>query len=428
MRIRATVAVVLVLVAIGCSSPDRARRGTGPAAPTGASAIDSPMSTIGVAGPMDVKFPPRNETFEFRNQLEAKYQTGLNRAPSSTRVDREGEVVWLQEYIRYRVNGCDHATAVQRVMTQIDGGAPGGICAENRDYVILFPPRNETMDFRLQLETKYQAMGRGLQQTSVDMEGAVIWTQEYLRYRTNECDHATATQKVFAQIDGGAVSATCVPNCRYRVSPSGRDVDGGQQSHFVDLVGEPGGCGWTASSDASWLTFSSDYTSGNNGVSIPYAVAQNVSGGSRTGRINVAWQGGSATHTVHQAGSAFITSFVMTDPFRSGGSPTTECHFRAAGSGTPCTFTATSNLPGSGAYTYNWTATYFYGTQKTVTQIGTSNQFTFNDACGGGGSSPTGESTDLSVTLTVTDSLGNTQTIQSGSGAQPALSVWRFSC
>ena len=96
--------------------------------------------------------------------------------------------------------------------------------------------------------------------------------QEYLRYRTNECDHATATQKVIAQIDGGAVSPTCVPNCRYRVAPPDRELSGGQQTNSFDLIGEPGGCAWTASSDASWLTFSSNLTSGNNSVTIPYTV------------------------------------------------------------------------------------------------------------------------------------------------------------
>jgi len=48
------------------------------------------------------------------------------RSLSTTYVDREGEVVWMQEYIRYRVNGCDHNTAIQRVFAQIDGGPVGG--------------------------------------------------------------------------------------------------------------------------------------------------------------------------------------------------------------------------------------------------------------------------------------------------------------
>ena len=79
----------------------------------------------GVSGKFDVSFPPRNDSFDFRNQLETKYQTGLGRAAAPTFVDREGEVVWTQEYMRYRTNGCDHATATQRVMTQIDGQPAG---------------------------------------------------------------------------------------------------------------------------------------------------------------------------------------------------------------------------------------------------------------------------------------------------------------
>ncbi len=424
MRLHTVIAVVL-LAMVACSSPDRARR----MSPTGPSAATTPgtgpMGLGGISGPMDVLFPSRADSFEFRNQLEAKYQNGLGRPASSTYVDREGEVVWVQEYIRYRVNGCDHETAVARVMTQIDGGAPGGICAENRDFLIQFPPRDQTMDFRRRLETKYQQMGRGLQQTFVDMEGSVIWTQEYLRYRVNECDHASATQKVMAQIDGGAVSPTCVPACRYRVSPPDRELSAAQQNNSFDFIGEPGGCAWTAGSDASWLTFSSALTSGNNSVTIPYTVTQNVSGGPRQGRIRFAWPGGGTSHTVYQAGNAIISSFTMTDPFRGGNNATTECHFRSTA--TPCTFTATSNLPG-GNYVYTWTATYFYGTQKTTTQTGASNQFTITDACGGTGSTATGEPGDLTVTVTITDSAGNTQTITSGEGAQAALRIVKFTC
>ena len=423
MRLHAMFAVVL-LAAVACSSPDRAGR-LSPTAPSAATIDNTPMGLGGISGPMDVHFPSRAESFEFRNQLETKYQSGLGRSATSTYVDREGDVVWVQEYIRYRVNGCDHETASARVMTQIDGGAPGGICAENREFVVLFPPRDQSLDFRRRLETKYQQMGRGLQPSFVDIEGSVIWTQEYLRYRVNQCDHASALQKVTAQIDGGAVAPTCVPECRYRAAPPDRELSGAQQTNFFDLVGEPGGCTWTASSDASWLTFSSDLTSGNNSVTIPYTVAQNVSGGPRTGRIRFAWPGGGGSHTIYQAGSAIISSFTMTDPFRGGSSPTTECHFRSTA--TPCTFTASSNLPG-GSYVYTWTATYFYGTQKTTTQTGASNQFTITDACGGGGSSSTGEAADLNVTVTITDGAGNSQTITSGEGNQPALRIVRFTC
>lgn len=420
------VIAVLVLTSAACSSPERGRLAS-PAGPSATVADATPMGAGGIAGPMDVLFPSRADAFQFRNELETKYQTGLERGASFTYVDREGEVVWVQEYIRYRVNGCDHATAVSRVMAQIEGGAPGGICAENRDFVILFPPRDQAMEFRRELENKYQQMGRGQQSTFVDAEGSVIWTQEYMRYRVNECDHASALQKVFQQIDGGPVAAVCVPACRYRVAPGVNRFNDGQHTSSVDLIGEPGGCAWTASSSAGWLTFDAAYASGSSGVTVPYTVAQNVSGGDRTGRIVFSWTGGTATHFVDQSGSAFISTFTMTDPFRSGSTATTECHFRSTA--TPCTFTASSNLPGGGAYTYVWTASYLYGgVTKTTTQTGTSNQFTITDACGASDATATGAPSDLNVSVRITDSAGNSQTIRSGEGNQPALRVVKFSC
>jgi hypothetical protein len=74
-----------------------------------------------------VAFPPRNEPFDFRLQLEAKYRDGLQRSPSRTAVDTEGDIVWTQEYLRYRVSRCSHQQAQDRVLLQIAGGgiAPG---------------------------------------------------------------------------------------------------------------------------------------------------------------------------------------------------------------------------------------------------------------------------------------------------------------
>ena len=71
---------------------------------------------------------PRNEPLDFRNQLEVKYRDGLRRATVLTTVDREGDVVWTQEYLRYRVNSCGHGVAVQNVLTQIDGRPAPPVC------------------------------------------------------------------------------------------------------------------------------------------------------------------------------------------------------------------------------------------------------------------------------------------------------------
>ena len=211
---RAVVATVLLTLIAGCSRPPERGSAASPTGPTALSAAGgdpTPMGVGGISGLMDVLFPGRNDSFDFRNQLETKYPTGLNRSASATAVDREGEVVWTQEYMRYRVNGCDHGAAMQRVFAQIDGNPPGAICAENPGGQVLFPPRSEALAFRQQLETKYQQMSRAPSSSFVDAEGGVVWTQEYIRYRTNACDHPTSVQKVFSQIDGnGALPrATC---------------------------------------------------------------------------------------------------------------------------------------------------------------------------------------------------------------------------
>jgi len=422
--------VILMAASAACSNgPDR-KVAASPTSPTAAVSGDSTISFAGgVSGPMDVLFPGRNESFLFRNDLETKYQTGLNRGASTTYVDREGEVVWTQEYMRYRVNGCDHATAVARVMTQIDGGVAGGICSAPAEGVVIFPSRADSLLFRQALETKYQQLGRALGQSFVDLEGGVIWTQEYLRYRANSCDHATGESKVFTQIDGGAVPDVCFVPCTLSVNPSTINIDSSPASGSFEVRPNRAGCNipWTSTIDQTWLTTTGSFASGTGFTSpINYSVTRNSNTASRVAKMTFTWTGGSTSFVVNQAGSPFAASFTMTDTFRAGAASVTECHIKS--SSTPCVFTATANLPGGGAYTYNWSASYFYGSQKSPTQNSTSNSFTINEACGGTGSQATGTLADLVITLTITDSLGNTLTIRSNDGSQLALAMKFFTC
>jgi hypothetical protein len=155
-----------------------------------------------------VTFPPRNETLDFRQQLETKYRTGLGRAPGPTFVDVEGTAVWLQEYLRYRVSRCDHAVAEQRVLAQIDGLGIQPVCAQPTS--LSFPIRSDSLVFRQTLEAKYRdGLRRGAGSSSVDVEGEAVWMQEYLRYRVNRCGHADGLTRVFQQIDGRGIAATC---------------------------------------------------------------------------------------------------------------------------------------------------------------------------------------------------------------------------
>jgi hypothetical protein len=157
-----------------------------------------------------VNFPPRNESMDFRLQLEAKYRDGLRRGATSTTVDNEGDVVWMQEYLRYRVNACSHQQASDRVMQQIDGYGVPPVCGSVSSSQVNFPPRNEPLAFRNDLETKYRdGLGRPPLPTYVDREGNAVWVQEYLRYRVGGCGHVQAIDKVMQQIDGRGVQPPC---------------------------------------------------------------------------------------------------------------------------------------------------------------------------------------------------------------------------
>lgn len=415
----------LALTLSACSGSDHRTVASTPTAPTDLAAVTS--GGTGVSGPTAMPSPARNETVDFRNQLETKYQTGLNRSASITAVDREGEVIWIQEYIRYRVSGCDHGTSVQRVMSQIDGGAAGADCGGTPTgaVAVLFPSRADVVTLRQQLETRYQQMNRGLVSSFVDAEGAAIWTSEYLRYRTNDCDHASSVQKVFTQIDGGAAPATCVPvnqACSYRFGAAEEvPAAGGNFSVSIFKMTGTGACTWTVTNSSSFITNVTPTTGEGFGV-VTFRVPQN-NGALRSGNLRFDFAGGSITYQVVQTASPYSVFFTMVDGFKSTGT-TTECEIR--GTATPCTFTASANLPGN--QTYNWRLVYTYGIDKTITQSSSSNTFVLTEACGGSTSSSEGTFIDISMTLTMRDDRGNEVVVQSRQGSQPALRIKVFRC
>ena len=76
----------------------------------------------------DFAFPPRDQTLGFRIELEQVYRVDLGRSPAPTAVDIEGNAVWLQEYLRYRLRGCTDAQASTKVMLQIEGRGIQPVC------------------------------------------------------------------------------------------------------------------------------------------------------------------------------------------------------------------------------------------------------------------------------------------------------------
>jgi hypothetical protein len=408
----------------GCSRDPERSSAVLPTAPSaaGPGSLLGPTSVApgGISGKFDVSFPPRNDSFDFRNQLETKYQTGLGRSAAPTFVDREGEVVWTQEYMRYRTNGCDHGSATQRVMAQIDGNPAGQVCGAPPDGLIAFPPRTDSFDFRQQLESRYQQFGRGASESAVDAEGGVIWTQEYLRYRVNQCDHPTAVQKVFSQIDGGGVAPTCfVPPCIFTVTPTTQAVPAAGGTFTAVITRTSGDCVFGAESLGSFVSLTGGTSGTAAATTLTYTVAPNT-GPERSTQIRVRWINNSTLLDINQAG--FATAFTLTDPQNST-DPTTTCLIRTVA--TPCVLTATG--PVTGTATYTWVVSYQYGTLVSHSQTGTSPSFTFTQTCGGTGATAGGTESPLNVTLTVTDANGTT-TVLSGSGGQPPLTIRFFTC
>ena len=170
----------------------------------------------------------------------------------------------------------------------------------------------------------------------------------------------------------------------------------------VDVTA-PGTCSWTATSNAPFITITSGGSGSGNGT-VTFSVASS-SGAGRSGTLTIAGQ----TVTVNQAGSGVVAAFNLLDPSTTAG-PTNECWFRnLIGQPTTCTLTSTSFPLGPTALvTYTWTVKYTYGTVKTLTQTGSNPQLAITDVCGQATSTNEGAPQPLDVTLTVTDSAGNT--------------------
>lgn len=77
-----------------------------------------------------INFPPRNLSLDFLNTLDDFYRDDLNETAPDSYIDLEGKAVWLQEYLRYRVNGCNNQESTDRVFQQIRGGGTAPICTQ----------------------------------------------------------------------------------------------------------------------------------------------------------------------------------------------------------------------------------------------------------------------------------------------------------
>jgi Putative binding domain, N-terminal len=405
----------LAIAIAGCSRNPEATSSVMSSAPSPLTA--SAPGGDGAWRPAVVAFPPRADGIDFRAQLENKYRS-MGRSPSEVYVDQEGDAVWIGEYYRYRVNGCDHNTAMQYVRLQIDTSVAPPICAvsffpENAIY----PPREESVDFRRQLGKKYQSMGRS-SQSAVDADGIGIWMAEYFRYSSSGCDHATSTQKVLTQVDGNPAPETCLAGCAYRVHGPG-SVRAAGGTFQADPERTSGSCDWLAESEVPWINLSRPVTGGNRSP-LTFTVQPNPDA-PRRGSIRFSYAGGQTTLDVDQGSPSYNLAFEFFDPARSA-TAVTECQIRSTA--TICTLNPVATLP-TVIVNYDWRVEYAYDGSRVRTQVGPLSTMSFTEACGVLGNNVV---VPISVRVIATDAAGNTATIYSGQGAQPALQLRAFAC
>jgi hypothetical protein len=209
-------------------------------------------------------------------------------------------------------------------------------------------------------------------------------------------------------------------SCAFSLSATSVSVGGGGGTSSITIT-TGSACSWTATSNAPFITVTSG-GSGTGSGTVTFTVASNT-GSVRTGTLTIAGQ----SVTVTQHGTPIVVAFQLLNPSAQPG-PTTECRIRSAtATPTTCNLQSTSFTLGSTAIvSWSWSVDYFYVTDKQ--SAGQAPNTSFSDTCGQTGSTADGAAVPLAVTLTVTDSAGNTATATAGSGSQPALTVRLFTC
>ena len=248
-------------------------------------------------------------------------------------------------------------------------------------------------------------------------------------------------QVVITGAQGGKTATATLsvqpPACAYTIAPASQAAAASAGTFTATVGNTSGNCTWTAAADSAFITLSGA-TTGTGAGTINYSVAANT-GVARAGTITIAWSGGSVQLTVNQAASAtpappsaagLVGGFQLFDPAAQKVA-TTECRFRSnfASDPTTCTIQSTSFTLGTNTIVkYDWIVQYTYGGLNNLQQSGSNANFSFSDTCGLPGSTDDGVAQALTVQLTITDSLGSTLTVSSGSGNQPALQVRLFTC
>ena len=168
---------------------------------------------------------------------------------------------------------------------------------------------------------------------------------------------------------GGGGGGSGGGSCTYALSTNGMNALPGGDNGAVGVTA-PNGCGWTASSNAGWITITQG-AGGSGSGSVSFAIAANSTGSGRSGTLTVAGH----TYTVTQLPVAPACSFVVSPPNHDlSGNPQTASFTVTTTSG--CGWTAAANAPwivitsgasGTGSGSVTFTVGQNDGPQRTDT-------------------------------------------------------------
>jgi Family of unknown function (DUF6311) len=146
-----------------------------------------------------------DDVIRLQERLDQVYRDVLKRSSRVTHVSNRETARGLHQYLSYRLMGCAHRGAVNRVHLASEGlrtpDCPAGTVRG------ALPPRNETVDFRRELEQARGATAAPESSTYVDLEGEAVWTQEYLSFRRRGCSANAALTAVLSTIEGNPAGA-----------------------------------------------------------------------------------------------------------------------------------------------------------------------------------------------------------------------------
>jgi hypothetical protein len=174
------------------------------------------------------------------------------------------------------------------------------------------------------------------------------------------------------------------PTCSYTIAPSNQSIGSAGGAGTTITISTSTGCAWTATSQASWITFTTP-TSGSGGGTVRFNVAAN-SGNARSGNLTIAGQ----TFTVNQAAAPSCSFSIAPDDqsIGAGGgngvtvaiSTSSGCAWTARSNDTWITLLSGANGTGAGVATFRVAANTTAARTGTLTIAGRT--FTVNQASG----------------------------------------------